>query len=57
MLGREIKTLVEQKLSAGNYEVNWDGTNNNGSPVPSGIYLYEIWTNNFNETRRMILIR
>lgn len=51
-LGREIKTLVSENLSAGSYSVSWDAGN-----VSSGLYFYKIISGDFTETRKMILIR
>ncbi len=45
-------TLVNQKLSPGNYEVEFEGSN-----FSSGIYFYKLETENFNEVRKMILIK
>ena len=55
--GQKIKTLVDKKLEEGSYEVVWDGTNNSGNQISSGIYFYKLQNNNFNETKSMILIR
>lgn len=55
MLGREIKTLVANAQPAGSYEIVWDGTNARNQPVPSGVYLYRLQTDNFSEQRKMIL--
>ncbi|MFH2049197.1 MAG: T9SS type A sorting domain-containing protein [bacterium] len=57
ILGEEITTLVENKLSAGKYSVIWDGTAFDGRKVSSGIYLYRINAGNFTETRKMILLK
>ena len=57
ILGKEITTLVENKLSAGKYIVTWDGTASDGRKVSSGIYLYRIDAGNFTETRKMILLK
>jgi hypothetical protein len=51
-LGREIKTLVNENLKPGTYEVEWDATN-----YPSGIYFYQLSTTGYNQTRRMVLIK
>lgn len=51
-LGQEIQTLVNDVQSAGTYEVEWDGTN-----YPSGIYFYRLTAGDFNDTKRMILIK
>lgn len=57
LLGREIKTLVKENLIPGNYEKEWDGTNNAGQPVASGVYLYRLKTKGFVQTRKMVLLR
>ncbi|HEY5124119.1 MAG TPA: T9SS type A sorting domain-containing protein [Ignavibacteria bacterium] len=52
VMGREVQTLVNEKLSAGTYEVTFDGSN-----LTSGIYFYKLTAGNFVETKRMILIK
>ena len=52
ILGREIQTLVNEQLSPGTYEVEFDGTN-----YPSGVYYYSLSTQSFKETKRMVLLR
>lgn len=52
MLGREIATLVNETKSAGKYEVEF-----NGSELPSGIYLCVLNTDNYQSTRKMLLIK
>ncbi len=51
-LGREIETLVNEKLAPGTYEVDWNGSN-----YPSGVYFYRLMTDNFNETKKMLMIK
>jgi len=50
--GREVQSLVNEKLSAGTYEVKFDG-----SVLNSGVYFYKMMTDGFTETKRMILIK
>jgi hypothetical protein len=50
--GREIKTLVNEYLNPGTYEVTFDGSN-----FASGVYFYELKTNNFVITKKMVLIK
>ena len=52
VMGREVQTLVNEKLSAGTYEVKFDG-----SMLTSGVYFYKLITNGFAETRKMLLIK
>lgn len=51
-LGKEITALVNEKLSPGNYEVQFDGSNN-----PSGIYYYKLEAGSFSEVKKMILLK
>ncbi len=50
--GREIETLVNERLSPGNYKVKFDGTN-----LSSGIYFYKITAGTFSQTKQMILLK
>ena len=52
ILGREIATLVNEKLSAGSYETDWNGTG-----YPSGVYFYKIIANDFVNVKKMVLIK
>jgi photosystem II stability/assembly factor-like uncharacterized protein len=52
LLGREVKTLVNEELKAGIYTVDFDG-----SDIGSGVYFYCLITNEFSETKKMILLR
>jgi hypothetical protein len=52
ILGNEITTLVNEKLNAGTYSVDW-----NANDYPSGVYFYHIQTDGFTDTKRMILIK
>lgn len=52
LMGREIKTLVNKRQKAGDYEVSFDG-----SEFPSGVYLYKLETNGLSETRKMMLVK
>ena len=57
ILGREIKTLVDKELSNGVYETKWDGDNNFGEKVGSGIYFYRIKAGEYINSRKMMLIK
>ncbi len=57
MLGQKIKTLIDQNQVAGSHRVVWNGKNESGEAVASGIYLYRIQSDNFTATKRMLLIR
>ena len=52
ILGREVATLVNEKLSTGSYEVEWTGIS-----YPSGVYFYRLVTGNFVDVKKMVLIK
>ncbi|GAB4369566.1 MAG: hypothetical protein Kow0042_11370 [Calditrichia bacterium] len=56
-LGQRIRTLVKSYQIAGKYEVKWDGKNQFGQSLPSGIYLYYLQTASFSLSRKMLLLR
>lgn len=57
ILGREVKTLVEERETAGQHVVYWDGTDRYGRRVASGIYYYRLATPGGSITRKAVLIK
>jgi len=57
LFGQKIKTLVNERQTAGAKEVLWDGRNERGQRVSSGVYLYRIKTESFSTSRKMIMIK
>ncbi len=57
ILGQVVKSLVSGTQKAGTYTVRWDGTNDHGMAVGTGIYLYRIQAGTFRETRKMIMMK
>ena len=57
LLGKKIKTLVNQSQDAGNNIAVWDGTDEFGRPVSAGVYLYRIKAGEFTQTRKMLLLK
>jgi flagellar hook assembly protein FlgD len=55
--GHEVRTLVKEILAAGEHSVTWNGTNDRGIPVSSGVYLYQLKAGNRTESRRMLLLK
>ncbi len=56
--GQLVKTLEEGKNQApGEYTTSWNGTNQRGEKVSSGIYFYRLKTGDFNEIKKMVLLR
>jgi hypothetical protein len=57
LLGRKIKVLEAEDKQAGYYSVVWDGKDEAGSSVASGIYLYTLKADNIFETKKMVLLK
>lgn len=57
VLGRKVRTLVDASLSPGAYSYMWNGNDDVGRPVASGIYLYRLEIGEFAATRSMTLIK
>jgi len=56
-IGQNIVTLADRSYPASTYSVNWDGRDQFGNDVPSGIYFYQISTDNFKQIKKMTLMR
>ena len=52
ILGNEVTTLISGELTQGSFSVKFDA-----SELPSGVYLYTLTSNNFNETNKMLLLK
>ncbi len=57
ILGQKVSTLVDEYLTAGTKIVNWDGRDDKGRPVPSGIYFYQLRSDEFRETKKMLVLK
>ncbi|MGB2698008.1 MAG: dockerin type I domain-containing protein, partial [Candidatus Zixiibacteriota bacterium] len=57
VLGRKVKTLVNEYQTAGFQSAEWDGTNDNGSVTSSGIYFYKLVAGDYNQTKKMVMLK
>jgi len=57
LLGRKIRTLEDGKFTQGLYRFRWDGTDEQGKDVPSGVYLYRAQIGEQSTTRALLLLR
>jgi hypothetical protein len=57
MLGRHVKALINQTQDAGYKSIIWNATNDYGKPVSAGIYLYQIQTGKYMQTKKMVLLK
>jgi len=55
--GRKVRTLADQPLPAGVHKIAWDGRNEGGEAVSSGVYIYRVQAGAFVESRKMVLLR
>ena len=57
MMGRVVKTLVNDSQTAGFKSVQWNATNDKNEPVSAGLYLYTIQAGEFRQTKKMVLLK
>lgn len=57
LLGQEVRTLVDMNMEAGFHNMVWDGADDFGRQVASGVYIYRMTSNDFSSTRRMMLLK
>jgi hypothetical protein len=55
--GQIVKTLVCEPMETGNHSVTWDGTDDNGQPVGSGVYLYRLQRGTLSSTNKCLLLK
>ncbi|MCX6827698.1 MAG: SBBP repeat-containing protein [candidate division Zixibacteria bacterium] len=55
--GQKVRTLVNETKSAGSYRIDWDGNNDTGDPVSTGIYLYRFKAGDVSQTKKMLLMK
>ena len=57
MLGQKVKSFNIPNASAGNHVITWNATNELDAPVSAGVYLYQLQTEGFVKTKKMILLK
>jgi hypothetical protein len=55
--GARVKTLVDEHRESNKYHVPWDGRDDRGNPVASGVYFYRLIAGDFRATKKMVLLR
>ncbi len=56
-IGQKIRTLIAEPRIAGDHIINWDGKDDYGKSVSSGVYFYSLETGNFRQVKKMVLLR
>lgn len=57
VLGQEMRSLMNEQKGAGSYEVIWDGKDDKGKEVASGIYFYQLKVGKFTQSKKMLLLK
>lgn len=57
VLGREVRLLQSGWMAAGQHQVRFDGRDDNGAPLASGVYFYRLRAGTFEDTRKMVLLK
>jgi hypothetical protein len=55
--GALVRTLANEKRAAGPYTVTWDGRDEHGTTVASGVYFYKLDAGSFTQTKKMVLLK
>ena len=57
MMGRQVKSLINDQQKAGYKSIRWNATNDRNEPVSAGLYLYTIQAGEFRHTKKMVLLK
>jgi flagellar hook assembly protein FlgD len=57
VLGQKVRTLVDRDYVTGRYEQEWDGRDDNGSPISTGVYFYRLTAGEQILTKKMLLLK
>ncbi|MGB2805555.1 MAG: VWA domain-containing protein [Candidatus Zixiibacteriota bacterium] len=55
--GKKVRTLASREMDVGTHAVHWNGRDEAGNPVASGIYFYRLKTRHFDQTQKMVLMK
>jgi len=55
--GALVRTLANESRAAGAYELTWDGRDDGGRQVASGVYFYRLTAGSFTQTKKMVLLK
>jgi len=57
ILGQTVKNLINEEKAAGDYSIIWNGLDDNGHTIATGLYFYRIQSGNFSTSRKMLLLK
>ena len=57
ILGQRVSTLINRSHEPGYYRIQWDGTNDYGQALASGMYIYSIQASGFTSVKKLVLMK
>lgn len=57
VLGRMVKSLINGEMTPGSYDIGWDGTDDSGNPLSSGVYVYRLAAGHDASTKKMVMVK
>lgn len=57
LIGQKVRTLLNESRPAGIHQVTWDARDDFGNELPAGIYYYQLKSANFQQTKKMLLVK
>ena len=57
LMGQEVRRLVNGEIQAGYHRIVWNGLNDQGEPVSTGVYIYSLTSPSFHSTKKMVLLK
>ena len=57
LTGEKVATLYDGEITGGSYDIEWNGQDDSGKPVPSGIYIYHLSSDSYQKAQKMVLVR
>jgi len=57
ILGQRVRTLVNGTMQPGFHAIRWNGTNDTGKPLASGMYIYRIYSTQFTAVKKLVLMK
>ena len=57
LVGQKVATLANSSMDVGKYTLTWGGLNDDGTPIPSGVYFYEMSTSSYHSIKKLVLVK
>ena len=57
LVGQKVASLVNGQMNSGIYHITWNGLSDKGETLPSGMYFYELKTDNYQSVKKLILVK